>query len=248
MKRIHHHIIFYVWVTTTVVMVALPARAQTGRWPNGADVALSLTFDDGLQEHYTIVYPLLQELHLRGTFWIIGSSIDRRKARRDAPPMTWEQVREMADAGHEIANHSYSHRNLADMTLAQAREEIIRGDSAIYAHTGRHTTALAFPSNHKSDSLITMVRDMGIYPRVAQRSFGGKSASTEQDFDKWLNKVLKSGEWTIAMTHAIAIGYDAFPDPALFEQYIRRLAQLHEEGKIYIAPFSEIASQITNNN
>ena len=62
MKRIHHHIIFYVWVTTTVVMVALPARAQTGRWPNGADVALSLTFDDGLQEHYTIVYPLLHNI------------------------------------------------------------------------------------------------------------------------------------------------------------------------------------------
>ena len=241
MKRIHTHR-FLALLMIVFLGLSTPAHAQSHRWPNGAEVAVSLTFDDGLLEHYTIVFPLLKELHLRGTFWIIGSTIDRQKVRREAPPMTWEQIREMAQAGQEIANHSYSHRNLADMTLAEARQDILRGDSAIYAHTGIHTTALAFPSNHKSDSLIAMVRDMGIYPRVAQRSFGGKSAATEADFDKWLNKLLRSGEWTVAMTHAIAIGYDAFPDPSLFDQYLRRLAQLHQEGKIYIAPFSEIAA------
>ena len=220
------------------------AKKGTGRWPNGADVALSLTFDDGLLEHYTVVFPLLKELGLRGTFWIIGSSIDRQKARREAAPMTWEQVREMAEDGQEIANHSYSHRNLAEMTLAEARADILRGDSAVFAHTGKHTTALAFPSNHKSDSLIAMVNEMGIYPRVAQQSFGGKSVSTEEAFTKWINKAVKRGGWTVGMTHAISIGYDAFPDPAVFEQHLRTLAQMHQEGKIYIAPFSEIAAEM----
>ena len=32
--------------------------------------AISYTFDDGLQEHYTLLFPKLEKYGFKGTFWI----------------------------------------------------------------------------------------------------------------------------------------------------------------------------------
>lgn len=51
---------------------------------------VSYTFDDGLQEHYTLVYPKLGECGFKGTFWVCGKIIDDKKAALGKPRMTWE--------------------------------------------------------------------------------------------------------------------------------------------------------------
>lgn len=203
---------------------------------------VSLTFDDGLLEHYTKVFPMLQELNLRATFWIIGSHIDQAKALKGAQPMTWEQIAAMAAAGQEIANHTYSHRDPDKQSLAELKADILAGDSAIFVHTGIHPTALAFPYNHHNDEQTAVATELSLIPRLKQQSFGGKRVPTESDFDAWLYKTLRSGGWIVTMTHGITVGYDALPNPALFETYLRRLAQLQEEGQIWILPFSKAAA------
>lgn len=221
-----------------------PSIAEGVVWPNGAKLAVSLTFDDGLLEHYTVVYPLLKELGLRGTFWIIGRDIDKQRARKEASPMTWEQIKEMSKAGQEIANHTYTHKDLEKLSLDEARVEIEKGDAAVFKQIGKHTKALAFPSNHKNDSLVMMVEQMGYYPRMEQQSFGGKKLTSEEAFDKLMRSKIKHGGWLVTMTHGISVGYDAFENPELFEQCIRKLAEMQAEGKIWIAPFSEVMEYI----
>ena len=39
--------------------------------------AISYTFDDGLVEHYTSVYPKFEKLGFKGTFWVNGNTINR---------------------------------------------------------------------------------------------------------------------------------------------------------------------------
>jgi len=155
--------------------------------------------------------------------------------------MTWEQVSTMAAAGQEIANHTYSHRDPDKQSLAELKTDILAGDSAIFAHTGIHPTALAYPFNHHNDAQTAIATELSLIPRLSQQSFGGKRVSTESDFEAWLNKTLRSGGWTVTMTHGIASGYDALPQPELFEKYLRRLAQLQQEGQILILPFTEAA-------
>ena len=203
---------------------------------------ISLTFDDGLQEHYTRVFPLFRELNLRGTFWIIGRNIDRQKEQKEALPMTWKQIAEMDAAGQEIANHTFTHRDPNKATFDEAVQDIRRGDSAIYAHIGHHTTALAFPGNHHTDSLVQAASDMGFRSRTKQQSFGGKRITCVDDFERWLVKVLKSGGWHVTMTHGITVGYDAFASYELFETCMRRLAELQQNGELLILPFSEAAA------
>ena len=221
-----------------------PSIAEGVEWPNGAKLAVSITFDDGLLEHYTVAYPLLKELGLRGTFWIIGRDIDKQRERKEASPMTWKQIKEMSQNGQEIANHTYTHKDLDKLSLQDAKKEIEMGAAAIFAQTLKQPTALAFPSNHKHDSLVMMVEQMGLYPRIEQQSFGGKKMATDEAFDKWIKSQLKRGGWAVTMTHGISVGYDAFPEPEVFENHLRKLAELQAEGKIWIAPFSEVMDYI----
>lgn len=71
------------------------------RWPDGQKCAVSLTYDDGLPVHYEYVGPALVEAGLRATFYVPGGS--------DSLLTHPEQWRELAEAGHELGNHSLFH-------------------------------------------------------------------------------------------------------------------------------------------
>ena len=74
--------------------------------------AISYTFDDGLQEHYTLLFPKLEKYGFKGTFWIWGKCIENESAMQGKPRMSWAQIKEMSDKGQEISSHSWSHTNL----------------------------------------------------------------------------------------------------------------------------------------
>ena len=88
--------------------------------------AISYTFDDGLAEHYTLVAPQLEKRGFRGTFWICGSKINKdSETISDTTRMTWPQLREMSDNGHEISNHGWAHKNFARFPIEEIKEDII---------------------------------------------------------------------------------------------------------------------------
>ena len=79
-----------------------------------------LTFDDGPDPDFTPrVLDVLGEARVSATFFVIGTQA------RHFP----ELVRRAAREGHEIANHSYSHRHPWLMSTRAARAEVRDGDS-----------------------------------------------------------------------------------------------------------------------
>lgn len=93
-----------------------------------ASPVVAMTFDDG--PHPTLTPMLLDMLKARGlraTFYLIGNRV-----------VTWPDiVKRMADEGHEIGNHSWSHPNLAQRSNASVLREIDRTSEAIFKVTGR---------------------------------------------------------------------------------------------------------------
>ncbi|HYR90135.1 MAG TPA: polysaccharide deacetylase family protein [Terriglobia bacterium] len=78
---------------------------------------VALTFDDGPDPVWTPrVAAILRRFRIPGTFFCIG------RPARTHPDL----VRALRDDGHEIGNHSYSHKNLWFRSPAQVREEIER--------------------------------------------------------------------------------------------------------------------------
>jgi peptidoglycan/xylan/chitin deacetylase (PgdA/CDA1 family) len=67
------------------------------------DAFYSLTFDDGAASDYTVTFPILRELGLRATFFVVPTLVDA------AGYVTWAQLREMVAAGMEVGSHSLTH-------------------------------------------------------------------------------------------------------------------------------------------
>lgn len=84
---------------------------------------VALTFDDAPLTQTSAVLDILREKDVTGTFYMIGESIEQQPAA----------AAEIAEAGHELGNHSYSHRRMVatNETPGFVRDELDRTDDLI---------------------------------------------------------------------------------------------------------------------
>lgn len=107
------------------------ARILSGDLPKEKPM-ISFTFDDGYDECYHIMAPLLEKYNTRGAFFInanyIGSDEEyqtefrKRVSAEGKKPMNWDQVVDLHKRGHLIGSHTLDHYNLAlldDKSLAR---------------------------------------------------------------------------------------------------------------------------------
>ena len=203
--------------------------------------AISYTFDDGLAEHYTLAAPQLEQRGFRGTFFIIGSKVNKDERHiKDTTRVTWPQLKEMAEKGHEISNHGWAHRNFAKFPFEVLKEDILKNDSAIYAHVGVMPRTYAYPNNTKQGEAMAFVARNRVGTRLKQRSVGSKR--TARDLEKWMETLIKTGDWGVGMTHGLTYGYDAFGNPQrLWEHWEQVKAN---EDKIWVGTFHEVVSYL----
>lgn len=203
--------------------------------------AISYTFDDGLAEHYTLVAPQLEQRGFRGTFFINGSKVNKDERHiKDTTRVTWPQLKEMAEKGHEISNHGWAHRNFAKFPFEVLKEDILKNDSAIYAHVGVMPRTYAYPNNTKQGEAMAFVARNRVGTRLKQRSVGSKR--TARDLEKWMETLIKTGDWGVGMTHGLTYGYDAFGNPQrLWEHWEQVKAN---EDKIWVGTFHEVVSYL----
>ena len=219
---------------------------KIAKYKGNAKAAVSYTFDDGLESHYIQVMPRLDSLGLRGTFWLIGRNIDIRKRVREVNPITWEEARVMAQHGHELGSHSYSHSNFKKMTPEQMREEVLKNDSAIYEHTRVHARSFCFPGNARTDSILDYVLSMPEVDavRTYQKAVGGSQTGERAKIYLWFMNNLNSGGWAVGMTHGIDAGYDHFPEPAVLWDHLKQAKSYADKGLVWIAPFGEVSAYV----
>jgi len=85
---------------------------------------VALTFDDGPTPAYTeTVLRVLAERNAKATFFLTG-------AEAQANP---DQLRAIVDAGHELGNHSYTHRRLYFLPTSAVADEVERTDAVFRA-------------------------------------------------------------------------------------------------------------------
>jgi peptidoglycan/xylan/chitin deacetylase (PgdA/CDA1 family) len=97
---------------------------------------IAMTFDDGPSATLTPkLLDLLAAHHIKATFFVIGENVAQH------PDIIARAARE----GHEIANHSWSHPNLAKMSDEGVRRQLWQTDEAIKNATGTRPTLLRPP-------------------------------------------------------------------------------------------------------
>lgn len=88
----------------------------------GTGPMVALSFDDGpTRTGLDYVKPVLDRYGVKATFFLIGRDIEREP----------EAARELSEAGHELANHSYSHTRMVARSRAFYDGEIARTDAIL---------------------------------------------------------------------------------------------------------------------
>lgn len=75
---------------------------------------VALTFDDGPTENTAAILAILAELDVKATFFLTGNELEKKPG----------QGKMIAEAGHEIGNHTYSHSRMVFKTPSTIRQEI----------------------------------------------------------------------------------------------------------------------------
>src|SRR5215813_14820961 len=86
------------------------------------------------QVHATL--EVFEEKKVKGTFFILGWVAEREP----------KLIREIADAGHEIACHSYAHRRVLSLSPEEFREDLRRARGMIEDAAGRRVIGYRAPT------------------------------------------------------------------------------------------------------
>ena len=116
-------------------------------------MTVALTIDDGPSPVYTPqVLRILQQHGVTATFSMVGQNVALYPA----------VAREVASAGHKIANHTWSHANLSAAPVAAMREQVNRGGDEIQAATGQRPDVFRAPYGAWSPALLDYCAAQGL--------------------------------------------------------------------------------------
>jgi peptidoglycan/xylan/chitin deacetylase (PgdA/CDA1 family) len=116
---------------------------------------LALTFDDGPNPEWTPkLLDLLAEQRVKATFFLVG------KYAEAEPYLT----RYIAESGHIIGNHSWSHPNLAFTGRKKIREELYRTKHTLEQITGSGVRYFRPPFGGRRPFALHEARGLGMSP------------------------------------------------------------------------------------
>jgi len=111
---------------------------------------VAFTYDDGPHAVYTPeLLKVLDKYNVKATFFILGTN-----ARKDDAIAA---LKATAAAGHEMANHTYSHPTVLNITVDELKAEIEKTNDLIYKHCGVRPTLVRTPGGKWSADILSGV-------------------------------------------------------------------------------------------
>lgn len=106
-----------------------------------------LTFDDGYDDFYTIVYPLLQHYDFHASVFpvvrAVGDPADYVSSYRH---LTWDQLREMDRSGYvEVGSHTLTHPRLATLDEGSVHHQLKESKRILEQELGHEIRYLVYP-------------------------------------------------------------------------------------------------------
>ena len=129
--------------------------------------AVVLTFDDAYRDFLTTALPELAARGLTATLFVptayVGATARwlRGCGEPDRPLLPWTGLREVADAGIEVAAHSHTHPQLDRVSAPRARSEAAVSRVALEDALGTVVEGFAYPFGYWDRSARQAVRAAG---------------------------------------------------------------------------------------
>jgi peptidoglycan/xylan/chitin deacetylase (PgdA/CDA1 family) len=134
--------------------------APTGQWygqtltggaPGSKQIAL--TYDDGPNDPHTLkLLDVLAKHSVHATFFMIGRYV------RERPDI----ARAVAQAGHAIGNHTFTHPLLIFKSVEETRKQLIDCRQALTDAVGQHSTLFRPPFGGRRPATLRVARELGL--------------------------------------------------------------------------------------
>lgn len=118
------------------------------------DKPVILTFDDGYDDNYLELFPLLKKYNVKATVFVIAGVIGKNHH------MTGEQISEMASSGLvSVQSHGMTHNELGYMDESSLRYEYSESKRILAGLTGAEPYVLCYPVGSSSDLAVSVGRE-----------------------------------------------------------------------------------------
>ena len=145
----------------------------------------ALTFDDGPTPEYTPrVLAALDAAGVTATFNVMGHNAAAHPGL----------LREIVAAGHEVGNHTWSHLDQSDITVAQTREEIVRCAEVVEDLTGRPLAGFRPPRGKLSGYGLRVCAELGYDVWIWSCTRGPDGTGTTDVVSRHLATTVRPGD------------------------------------------------------
>ncbi|MDO5548571.1 MAG: polysaccharide deacetylase family protein [Eubacteriales bacterium] len=135
-----------------------------------------LTFDDGYDDNYENLYPLLQKYNCKATIFVIAGAIGSTETHK----MTEEQVRELSESGLvSIQSHTNTHPYLDEISAKEQKREMRLSSRTLLACTGKQPFVLCYPSGRYDENTLELGPK---YYRFGLKMTGGMYNTSDDPF------------------------------------------------------------------
>ena len=235
-------------------------------WPEGKQIAISLSFDDARASQVDAGTALLDKYGVKGTFYVVPNSVKQRL----------EGWKKAVESGHEIGNHSFNHpctgnfpwsrqKAIENYSLKQMRNELILANKGIKELLGVEAEVFAYPCGQtyigrgsNTKSYVPVVSKLFLSgrgwldegPNAPQFCDLAQLTGMEMD-GKDFNQILplienakKSGAWLVLAGHEMGTSGNQTTRLSMLEKLIE-YSQDPKNG-IWIAPVGTVAKYVKN--
>jgi peptidoglycan/xylan/chitin deacetylase (PgdA/CDA1 family) len=258
-----------------VLLTLLAASAASGQparfaWPAGAQAAVALTYDDGIDVHLDNAMPDLEAVRLRGTFYVPANSESLLKRM--------SQWREAARKGHEIGNHTLVHpclreadgrarpfvvpeRDLGVYTVRRIADEIRITNTLLFAVDGLSRRTMAYSCGDETAggvSYVDAIKPIVAGARAYKHAFKALAdprtvdlyrvpswavlENSAADMIAWAEEAARRGQLAVFTFHGVGGGHGL---NVARDDHRKLLAWLDQNrNRVWTAPFLQIVDHI----
>ncbi len=136
---------------------------------------LSVTFDDGWLDNFQYAVPILTELQIPATIFVVSGTMAGVPSERR---MSVAQLRQLHALKIEVGAHTRTHPNLPTLGDAQLREELVGAKQDLERVLERPVRYLAYPGGRFNQRVVESVQSAGYDAACSVIGGGWNSAAT----------------------------------------------------------------------